>query len=526
MISSSRSVLRHWLPALLLFVTAGASTPAADPPATSFLPMAFTESATTRAAKLRSLAAEIDALYRDHAVAQHIPGLAYGVVLDGDLVVAGSHGFADVARQIPATPRTVFRVASMTKSFTAMSLLRLRDQGRVELDRPASRYLPELRRLPLLTTDSPPITLRHLLTHGAGFPEDNPWGDRQLADTDDDLVNLVRSPARFSNPPGFAFEYSNLGFALAGRAVARVSGRSCQSYITRNILEPLGMMSTYWEPRRVPADRLAHGYRWLNETWVEEPQLADGSYAPMGGMLSTVEDFARYIALHLSAWPPRDDPENPILRRSSLREMHQPWRFTALSPNATNSQGQTCAVTSAYSFGLGWARDCQDRVRVGHSGGLPGFGSQWRILPDYGLGVVVFGNLTYAGFSTLNTRVIDRILERTALAPRALPASEILRSRAAALVRLLPDWEGAEASGLFAENFFPDNPPEGLRRRTRELFGKLGELQSVEPVQAQNQLRGTVQLVGSRGRLELFLTLTPENPPRIQEVQIGEPAVH
>jgi len=471
---------------------------------------------------VRALAPEVDALFREYAVSNHIPGVAYGIIVDDTLVIAGSHGLANIEKNIPATPKSVFRIASMTKSFTAMAILRLRDRGKVDLDAPASRYLPELRKLPLLTRDAPSITLRHLLTHGAGFPEDNPWGDRQLADSDQDLVDLIRSPAQFSNPPGLAYEYSNLGFALLGRAVQRLSGKSCQTVITREILRPLGMASTYWEPERVPADLLARGYRWEENVWKSEVPLGDGSYAPMGGMLSSVEDFAKYMALHLSAWPPRNDPENPILRRSSLREMHHPWRISGLQTTAVDVDGKPCPQMTAYAYGLAWGRDCRDLIRVGHSGGLPGYGSNWRIYPELGIGIVALGNVTYAGFSGINGRVLDRVIQRAGLKPRALPASDILQSRAEALIHLLPDWDRAEESGLFAENFFPDNPPALLRHKTQALFAKVGTIQSVDPVRPENQLRGTIHLRGSRATIEVFFTLTPENPPRIQEVRIRE----
>ncbi len=491
-------------------------------PSPSYQPPAFDPSLPDRASRVRALAADVDALYRNHALSNHIPGSAWGLVVDDTLVFSGAHGFTHLERQTPATPQSVFRIASMTKSFTAMAILRLRDAGRLNLDRPASRYLPELRRLPLLTRDAPPITLRHLLTHGAGFPEDNPWGDRQLADTDQDLVDLIRMPARFSSTPDTAYEYSNLGFALLGRAVARVSGLSCQHYISKNILGPLRMNSTFWKPGDVPPDRLAHGYRWEEDAWHEEELLGDGSFAPMGGMLSSVEDFARYIALHLSAWPPRSDPEPSVLRRSSLREMHHPWRISGHNLEVKDSQDNPCPTVSAYGYGLGWGLDCHQRVRIGHSGGLPGFGSQWRILPDYGIGIVAFGNVTYVGFSAINTAVLEMLIDRADLKPLELPPSAILRERANTLVRLLPDWNHAEGSGIFAENFFPDNPLKSLKSKSRETWEKAGEIQAVEALRAENQLRGTVTLRGAKADIEVFFTLTPENPPLIQEVNIQE----
>src|SRR5207237_1085641 len=101
-------------------------------------------------------------------------------------------GFRDLAVKAPADADTVFRIASMTKSFTAMSILKLRDEGKLSLDDLAERYVPEMKALAYPTSDSPRITIRHLLSHAEGFPEDNPWGDRQLADSDEQLSQMLR----------------------------------------------------------------------------------------------------------------------------------------------------------------------------------------------------------------------------------------------------------------------------------------------------------------------------------------------
>src|SRR5262245_64365257 len=129
----------------------------------------------------------------DFVTQTHVPGAAWGIVVDGELAHVGTAGFRDLAAKAPVEADTVFRIASMTKSFTAMSILKLRDEGKLSLDDPAERYVPELRDLRYPTGDSPKVTIRHLLSHSEGFPEDNPWGDRQLADTDERMAALIRS---------------------------------------------------------------------------------------------------------------------------------------------------------------------------------------------------------------------------------------------------------------------------------------------------------------------------------------------
>jgi CubicO group peptidase (beta-lactamase class C family) len=487
---------------------------------TPYTPPVFTDSA--RHQKIRAALPVIERFFKDHAKEKHYPGLAFGILIDGKMVHSGAAGYANISKNGPATTQTAFRIASMTKSITALAIMQLRDAGKLRLDDPASAHLPELEKVSYLTTDAPPITIRHLLTHAAGFPEDNPWGDRQLADRDADLLKLLTGGVVFSNVPGLAYEYSNLGFALLGRIITNVARRPYQQYITENILKPLGMTHTYWEWENVPPAQLAHGYRWQNEQWQEETLEHDGAYGAMGGLITTIEDFSKYMQLHMEAWPPRSGGDSRVLKRSSLREMHHPWNIGPSRPNYKFADGRTCPHISAYGYGLNWARICADRIFIGHSGGLPGFGSQWRFLPEYGIGVVSFANLTYANTGVINAQVLDTLITLAGLTPRVLPPSPVLQQRKDALVKLLPHWNNAQASGLFAENFFLDNPVDSLRKQAAALFAQAGEIKAVHQMVAQNNLRGTFILEGTEGSIEVFFTLTPENPPLIQEFRLRE----
>lgn len=490
---------------------------------TAYLPAVFKDD--NRMAAISKWMPVVDSLFKRTAIANHFPGIAYGIVVDGEMIHTGNYGYTDIDKKIPVSSSSVFRIASMSKSFTAMAILKLRDEGKLRLDDPAENYIPAMKKLKYATVDAPKITVRHLLTHGAGFPEDNPWGDRQLADSDQELIALIEKQVSFSNPPDLEFEYSNLGFALLGKIVTEVSGKPYQQYIKENIWQPIGMKTAEWEYANVPADKLAHGYRWLNEKWNEETLLhdkADGSWGAMGGMLSSIDDFGKYMALHLSAWPPTNAPEVGPIKRSSIREMHFPWRVTGQNTNYRYADGRICPIMSAYAYGLGWVKDCDGKVYVSHSGGLPGFGSQWRIMPDYGIGVVAFANRTYAGVGGVNMQVLDTLVKLAALKPRSLPASRILEQRKNELVKILPDWNNAEKSGIFAENFFPDYPIDTLKKYARDLYSKAGKIISVEPVNAENQLRGSFLMKGEKTNIEIYFTLSPENPALIQEYHIQE----
>jgi CubicO group peptidase (beta-lactamase class C family) len=467
----------------------------------------------------------IENIFKQYADSNRLPGVAYGLVVDGKLIFKGNIGYTDIEKKIQVTSSSLFRIASMSKSFATMAILKLRDEGKLNLDDPAYLYIPELKNLKYPTADAPHITIRHLMTHGAGFPEDNPWGDRQLADTDKDLIELIRKQLSFSNPPGIAYEYSNLGFALQGKIITVVSGMQYQEYIKKNILEPLGMKTTTYEYGDVTPDKLAHGYRWLNNQWNEEQLLhdtKDGSWGAMGAMISSIDEFANYMAFHLSAWPPGNAKDDGPIKRSSVREMHHPWRWNGFNPNYKYPDGRNCAITTAYCYGLGWLMDCEGRKYIAHSGGLPGFGSQWRIMPDYGIGIVSFANRTYSPMGFVNMKILDTIIKIAGLKPMQLPPSKILEQRKNELVKILPDWNRAEQSGIFAENFFPDYPIDTLKKHAGDLYAKAGKIISVKEMKPENQLRGSFIIEGEKINIEIYFTLSPENPPLIQEYHIKE----
>ncbi|HWN89282.1 MAG TPA: serine hydrolase domain-containing protein [Chitinophagaceae bacterium] len=489
----------------------------------SYQPATFADAG--RMEKITQAFPVIDKIFKDYADSNHLPGVAYGLVVDGKLVYKGNIGYTDIEKKIPVTSSSLFRIASMSKSFAAMAILKLRDEGKLNLDDPAYLYIPALKNLKYPTADAPHITVRHLMSHSAGFPEDNPWGDRQLADTDKDLMEFIAKQISFSNPPGIAYEYSNLGFALLGKIITNVSGMRYQDYIKKNIWEPLGMKTTTYEYGDVAPDKLAHGYRWLNEKWNEETLLhdtKDGSWGAMGAMISSIDEFANYMAFHLSAWPPNNAPDNGPIKRSSVREMHHPWRWAGLNPNYKYPDGRICPVTTAYCFGLGWTKDCDGKTYIAHSGGLPGFGSQWRIMPDYGIGIVSFANRTYSPMGFVNLKILDTIIKIAKLQPAQLSPSKILEQRKNDIVKLLPDWNNAEQSGIFAENFFPDYPIDTLKKYARDLYAKAGKIISVKEVKAENQLRGSFIIEGEKTDIEIYFTLSPENPPLIQEYHIRE----
>ncbi len=505
---------------ILFFSSCGDAPKTQEAPTKSFLatfePDVFEND--VRKEEITKLLPEITKLIEDHAAARKIPGVSFGIVVDNELVLTTSTGVINQEKEYPATTSSVFRIASMTKSFTAMAILKLRDEGKLLLSDPASKYIPEAANLTYLTSDAPTITIRHLLTMTAGFPEDNPWGDRQLDESNEMLTEMIGEGLSFSSVPAFQYEYSNLGYAMLGNIVGKVSGKPYQEYIRNEILLPLGMTNSYWEFDEVPEDRLAIGYRKKDDGWELEPMLHDGSFGAMGGLITTIEDFSNYVSFHLSAWPPRNDEETGPVKRSTLREMHT-QQFSRLSANSNDYNGEPCPSLRGYGYGLSITRYCNGVRRVSHGGALPGFGSNYVFYPQFGIGLMAFGNLTYTSPYPLN-EIEKLIFNNEKIQWRELIPSDIFNRRKDQVLSFIQSWNEELESEIIAENLYLDQSREARKQQIDEVLAQAGALGEIFEVEPYNKLRGYFKVRGENGDVRVFFTLTPEKEPKVQRLLV------
>ena len=471
--------------------------------------------------RLRLAMPEVEKLFSVFAQNNQIPGYAFGIVVDGQLAFKGAGGEINLEKKHKATPSSLFRIASMTKSVTAMAILQLRDAGKLSLSDPVSRFVPEMALVAPLSSDAPPPTIFNLLTMTAGFPEDNPWGDRQLEDSEQEFREFLRTGIAFSTIPSSGYEYSNLGYAMLGSIISRVSGMPYQKYIEETIFNPLGMNDTHWEYEGLPEKTLALGYRWEDAQWKPEPMLHDGVYGAMGGLITSIEDFGKYLAFHLSAWPARNAPESGPISRSAVREMHK-MTEPRLNTDARDRDGNPCPLMVAYGYGLRIQKDCKGMLQVAHSGGLPGFGSNFTFLPEYGIGVILFANRTYAPATAANNQVLQAIQRIAALEPRRLPVSDILARRKEQVFRLLQSWEAIPGEDFLAENFYLDSDLEHRRMDAERIFATAGKPLEAGPLVPENQLRGTFRIRCEKGSVEVFFSLSPEKDPKVQALTLRQ----
>jgi serine-type D-Ala-D-Ala carboxypeptidase/endopeptidase len=457
----------------------------------------------------------IDAGFDRWQAQAHAPGLIYGVVKDGEIIhlrMAGQRRLDDPA---PVETDTLFRIASMSKAFTALAILKLRDEGRLSLDAPAETYVPELADWTYPTTDSPRIRVRDLLNHLGGLVTDDPWGDRQQVLTEAEFTALLEQGPPFTRAPVTAFEYSNYGYALLGRIVTNVSGRPYQTYITEEIMRPLGMTSTGYDVFSSDQDQRALGYRWENDAWSPEPDMRDGAFGAMGGVQTNAPDYVKWLAFLASAWPARDGPETGPVRRSTVREMASGSNF--VSPRLrTGPDGQPCPGAGAYGMGLQVATDCEIGAYLAHGGGYPGYGSYMMVLPDRGLGLFAFSNRTYAGPSAPLMEAAA-LLVRAGVAPvRTIPLSDDLAAGYAATQAIFAAGDVAVAEDRLAMNFLMDRSVENWRTVLGALKADTGACDTSSAIVPNGALAGFFDWSCDNGRVNGRVLMAPTEPATIQ----------
>ena len=381
-----------------------------------------------------------------------LPGVAAGVVHGDELAWSGGYGFADVAARREPDARTLYRIASITKTFTGTAIMQLRDDGKLHLDDPAVAYLPELKDAASPFGLIETVTVRRLLSHESGLMGDPPGTDwtKDVYESSP-AVNLGRVAEIGTRvPPNTQQKYSNLGYQLLGEIVGRVSGVPYEAYVRANILEPLGLTSTSFGP--LPDDlakRAAVGYRgrWMTDEFTPADRLKDFPAAE-GGLWSCVEDLARWLSAQFAEGGGERGGAQ-ILAGRTLEEMHKP-RYL----------GDDAWTTA---WGIAWyAVRKDDKVWIQHSGGLPGFISNACFRAPEKVGAIALLN-GIADATKLSMALGE--LAREAIAASAIPAE--LPSR------MPPAF--ADLLGLYGD------PAEALLFRCEWRDGKLTFIDLDEP---------------------------------------------
>ena len=490
----------------------------------SLLAMAQDKPAAPAApATLETLIPAIDAHFADYQQKSHVPGVVYGIVRDGQLIHIGAMGVQDLDAKRPADAESLFRIASMSKAFTALAILKLRDEGRLTLDAAAETYVPELRGWRYPTSDSPRIRVRDLLSHVGGFVTDDPWGDRQQVLSEEDFTKLLRDGVPFTRPPDTAYEYSNFGYALLGRIVTNVSGRPYKDFIEQEIMRPLGMSSSGYDIFASAPERRAIGYRWENDAYAREPDMAHGTFGAMGGVQTSANDYARWVGFLLSGWPARDGPEQGPVRRSSVRELSQGLNFPQVARRPGGDK-DSCPQAATYGMGMRIAADCDAGFTVAHSGGYPGYGSFMLLLPDHGIGLFAFATRTYAAPAVPVWNAAMELHKAGWLTGRTIPVSDALAQGYRAAAAMFEAGRIDAGRELLAMNFLMDRSAENWAREFARLKGEAGACHTDAPITPTGALSGRFKWTCEKVTLDGGLLLAPTTPPTIQALRLSIPA--
>lgn len=346
-----------------------------------FLPFGALAIGLSAALQAAVPAGPIDDLIDREMPASGVPGLAYAVVVDGEINNVGARGVVELGGNENVTPDTPFLSGSISKSFTALAVMQLVEAGELELDAELSRYLEGFSRGP-----SGSITIRQLLSHTSGFSTlqgnashvDTTGKEDELASRVEQVVTLV--PA---SSPGTTWEYSNLNYQLLGRVIEVVSGQDYQAYVESKILLPVGMEHSFVADGQVHESMATGHLPWFGS---KRPLAENGTHrstAPQGGVVASARDLARYMQVMLNG-------EDDVLSASGKAAMMRP------------------ASDASPWYGFGWFLD-PESGSVWHSGSSPGFETLATMVPEQRTGVVVLVNSgSGLGFGE-STRLINGI---------------------------------------------------------------------------------------------------------------------
>lgn len=479
-------------PAALALALAGCAVHVTTPP--SVLPPVPADAAAvaaTRPAVEKELAA---------AVAKHrLPSLAFGVVTRGGLVYFVGLGTRESGGGA-VTPNTVYRIGSITKTFTGLALLQLRDAGKLDLDDPVVKYLPEIATAHYPTQDSGPIRIRHLVTHTSGMPRVGSLDYGHHAIDRKDLRDAA-ADAVLEFAPGTRAQYSNLAMALAGPIIARAGGEPYRAYMTRHVLAPLGMTHTVWDREDVPPDLLAEGWAQKGSDLTSVgTHWRLGAAEAMGGLYSSVADMSRYLAFQLSAWPARGGADDGPLRRSSVRESQLVAGF---------GRG------GAEGFGINWIVKNEPGLGghvVFHNGATEGYHATVWMLPERGLAVIALGPST-PELDGIAHRALTVIARAVAPAEPALgaPAREAL-ARVRALVAAS---DSAAVVASFVPEFLAAVPADKALAILASVREASGDCTGVRVVGAEGATFAEVELTCERASWRVKVRAEAAAPHRI-----------
>jgi CubicO group peptidase (beta-lactamase class C family) len=314
------------------------------------------------------------------------PGAAVGVTRRGEVLFQAGYGLADLDRKTRIDPDTAFHIASCGKQMTAVAILMLVEEGKVDLDKPAAKYLPEMRGW------AGKVTVRNLLHHTGGIPDTyETLKEREGVPTGLDALRLLARWKRLDAPPGTRFAYSDSGYDLLGALIERVSGRAYPQFLEERIFRPAGMKESFvYSPDRLRTAKRALGYdRAFGGRWILDDDSPLNLLYGSGEVYTSIADLARYDRALFGG---------QLLRATSLAEMFEPGLLKDGTP-------------VPYGFGWSLTADANGVPYYGHPGNWLGFSSYLLHFPKDDLAVMVLSNRSDADTEYLAATTAEMFLD-------------------------------------------------------------------------------------------------------------------
>jgi D-alanyl-D-alanine carboxypeptidase len=414
--------------------------------------MAFTASLVQAQSTSDSTGKGIDKYVLSVMQKRHVPGVSIAIVKDGKLVEAKGYGLANVELSVPATEKTVYQLASVTKQFTATAIMILAGEGKLSLEDKITKYLSDL---PAAWKE---VTVRHLLTHTSGIKNYTSVKDffktARKDYTRSEILDLVaKAPLEFA--PGEKWNYSNTGYFLLGMIVEKVAGKTYGEFLDERIFKPLDMTQTRVNDLHAIIPNRAQGYSWDGKVLRNGEYVSPTQPFAAGMLVSTVSDLVKWDAALAS---------DKLLKRAALESM---WSPTPLSKG------------SPAEYGLGWQVNPVNGHRlVSHGGGIPGFSTQISRFVDDKLTVIVLTNADGGHASSLAQGIAGRVLPALMKKPEGPIADTDAPTTARLEAILLGAMKGEADPALFTAEAKKEMLPR--LKEGKAMFARFGALKSLQ----------------------------------------------
>ena len=343
--------------------------------------------------------AAIDAYVQGIQTYNKVPGISVGIVYDQDLLWQNSYGYSNLETKRPADADTLYSICSISKLFTAIGIMQLRDAGKLTLRDPVRDHLDWFD-IEQAHQDGGPATIESLLTHSSGLPRESDFpywdGPDFPFPTRAQIIDRLTTQQTLY-PVQTYFQYSNLALTLAGEIVQEISGEDYATYINQNILEPLGLSDTRtYYPEELRGEQMAIGYTGLHREGTRDPvdPFFTKGITAAAGFTSSINDLARFASWQFQLL---EDGNDQVLQANTLREMH---RVHWVDPDWETT------------WGLGFnVRRSEDVTIVGHSGGCPGYITQFILVPKHKIAAIALTNAGDGPAWSIAENVMDTISE-------------------------------------------------------------------------------------------------------------------